>query len=131
MAEGGVYLGGGIAPKIALLSYITGQPQAVQIKGDPELAQRYLGYWNALKADVDAGKISKDDLFAHAEQLMRERMPASAAHKPAVLHLRDKLVTTLRRHHIVVPMKVERALAVEPGPGAQDHPVPVADDVLQ
>jgi pyruvate-ferredoxin/flavodoxin oxidoreductase len=37
----------------------------------------------ALLADVDAGKISKDDLFAHAEQLLRERMPAPAAHKPA------------------------------------------------
>jgi pyruvate-ferredoxin/flavodoxin oxidoreductase len=37
----------------------------------------------ALLADVDAGKISKDHLFAHAEQLLKERLPAPAAHKPA------------------------------------------------
>ncbi len=38
----------------------------------------------ALLADVDAGKISKDDLFAHAEELLKERLPAAAAaHKPA------------------------------------------------
>jgi hypothetical protein len=37
----------------------------------------------ALLADVDAGKVSKADLFAHAEQLLRERMPAPAGHKPA------------------------------------------------
>ena len=38
----------------------------------------------SLLADVDAGRISKDDLFARAEQLLKERMPAPAAvHKPA------------------------------------------------
>jgi pyruvate-ferredoxin/flavodoxin oxidoreductase len=37
----------------------------------------------ALLADVDAGKISKEDLFAHAELLMKERLPAAAAHKAA------------------------------------------------
>jgi pyruvate-ferredoxin/flavodoxin oxidoreductase len=37
----------------------------------------------SLLADVDAGKISKDDLFAHAERMLKERLPAPAAHKPA------------------------------------------------
>ena len=37
----------------------------------------------ALLADVDAGKISKEDLFAHAELMLKERMPAPAGHKPA------------------------------------------------
>ena len=39
----------------------------------------------ALLADVDAGKISKDDFFAHAELMLKERLVASpaAAHKPA------------------------------------------------
>jgi pyruvate-ferredoxin/flavodoxin oxidoreductase len=37
----------------------------------------------ALLSDVDAGKISKEHLFAHAEQLLKERLPAPAAHKPA------------------------------------------------
>jgi pyruvate-ferredoxin/flavodoxin oxidoreductase len=37
----------------------------------------------ALLADVDAGRISLPDLFAHAERMLKERMPAPAAHKPA------------------------------------------------
>ncbi|HEX7794545.1 MAG TPA: hypothetical protein VF456_09355, partial [Vicinamibacterales bacterium] len=37
----------------------------------------------ALLADVDAGRISKDDLFAHAEELLKTRIPAPAGHKPA------------------------------------------------
>jgi pyruvate-ferredoxin/flavodoxin oxidoreductase len=38
----------------------------------------------AVLADVDAGKISKDELFAHAEDLIKERTPKPApAHKPA------------------------------------------------
>ena len=38
----------------------------------------------AVLADVDAGRISKADLFARAEELMKERMPKPApAHKPA------------------------------------------------
>jgi hypothetical protein len=39
----------------------------------------------ALLADVDAGKISKDDFFAHAELMLKERLAANpaAAHKPA------------------------------------------------
>ena len=37
----------------------------------------------ALLADVDAGKISKEDFFAHAEMMLKERMPAPAGHKPA------------------------------------------------
>jgi pyruvate-ferredoxin/flavodoxin oxidoreductase len=36
----------------------------------------------AILADVDAGKISKDDLFARADQLMKERMPPPVGHKP-------------------------------------------------
>jgi pyruvate-ferredoxin/flavodoxin oxidoreductase len=34
----------------------------------------------AILADVDAGRISKDDLFAHAAQLMSARLPRPAAH---------------------------------------------------
>jgi pyruvate-ferredoxin/flavodoxin oxidoreductase len=35
-------------------------------------------------ADVDAGRIAKDELFARAEELMKERLPKPApAHKPA------------------------------------------------
>lgn len=37
----------------------------------------------SILADVDAGKISKEELFARAEELMKERMPGPAAHKPA------------------------------------------------
>jgi pyruvate-ferredoxin/flavodoxin oxidoreductase len=38
----------------------------------------------SILADVDAGKISKEDLFARAEELMRERIPASVpARTPA------------------------------------------------
>jgi pyruvate-ferredoxin/flavodoxin oxidoreductase len=37
----------------------------------------------ALLADVDAGRISLPDFFAHAERMLKERMPAPAAHKPA------------------------------------------------
>jgi pyruvate-ferredoxin/flavodoxin oxidoreductase len=38
----------------------------------------------ALLADVDGGKISKEDFFAHAELMLKERMPTpAAAHKPA------------------------------------------------
>jgi pyruvate-ferredoxin/flavodoxin oxidoreductase len=36
----------------------------------------------SLLADVDAGKVSKDDLFAHAEALLKARMPSPAAHAP-------------------------------------------------
>jgi hypothetical protein len=37
----------------------------------------------ALLADVDANKISKADLFAHAELMLKERIQAAAAQKPA------------------------------------------------
>src|SRR5204863_2035847 len=38
----------------------------------------------AVLADVDAGRISKADLFARAGELIKERMPKPApAHKPA------------------------------------------------
>jgi pyruvate-ferredoxin/flavodoxin oxidoreductase len=36
----------------------------------------------SLLADVDAGKVAKADLFAHAELLLKERIPAAQAHKP-------------------------------------------------
>jgi len=37
----------------------------------------------SILADVDAGKISREELFTRAEELMKERMPSAAAHKPA------------------------------------------------
>jgi pyruvate-ferredoxin/flavodoxin oxidoreductase len=37
----------------------------------------------ALLADVDSGKIAKEDFLAHADLMMKERLPAAAAHKPA------------------------------------------------
>ena len=37
----------------------------------------------SLLADVDAGKITKEELFANAEKLLKDRMPQPAAHKPA------------------------------------------------
>jgi pyruvate-ferredoxin/flavodoxin oxidoreductase len=38
----------------------------------------------ALLAEVDAGKVSKEEFFARAEQLLKERVPPPAAHKPEV-----------------------------------------------
>jgi pyruvate-ferredoxin/flavodoxin oxidoreductase len=35
----------------------------------------------AILAEVDAGKISKNDLFVHAEEMMRQRLPGSASVK--------------------------------------------------
>src|SRR4029434_1517252 len=37
----------------------------------------------SLLAEVDAGKISKEDFLAHADLMLKERLPAPAAHKPA------------------------------------------------
>jgi pyruvate-ferredoxin/flavodoxin oxidoreductase len=37
----------------------------------------------ALLADVDSGKISKEDFLAHADLMLKERLPAAAGHKPA------------------------------------------------
>jgi pyruvate-ferredoxin/flavodoxin oxidoreductase len=37
----------------------------------------------ALLADVDSGKITKEDFLAHADVMLKERLPAAAAHKPA------------------------------------------------
>jgi pyruvate-ferredoxin/flavodoxin oxidoreductase len=37
----------------------------------------------SILADVDAGKISKEELCARAEELMKERLPSAALHKPA------------------------------------------------
>src|SRR5438094_4060320 len=37
----------------------------------------------SILADVDAGKISKEEFFTNAEKLLKDRMPQPAAHKPA------------------------------------------------
>jgi pyruvate-ferredoxin/flavodoxin oxidoreductase len=37
----------------------------------------------ALLAEVDAGRVSKDELVAHGEELLKGRMGAAGAHKPA------------------------------------------------
>ncbi len=37
----------------------------------------------SLLADVDAGKISKEDFLAHADLMLKERLAAAASHKPA------------------------------------------------
>jgi pyruvate-ferredoxin/flavodoxin oxidoreductase len=36
----------------------------------------------SILADVDAGKISREDFFARAEELMKERMPSAPEHAP-------------------------------------------------
>jgi pyruvate-ferredoxin/flavodoxin oxidoreductase len=36
----------------------------------------------ALLADVDSGRISKEDFLAHADLMLKERLPAATAHKP-------------------------------------------------
>jgi pyruvate-ferredoxin/flavodoxin oxidoreductase len=45
-------------------------------------------------ADVDAGKISKEELFARGEQLVKERLPSPAVHKPAEPRPRPAMPTT-------------------------------------
>ena len=41
---------------------------------------------SAILAEVDAGKISKEEFFAHAEELLKARIPRpAAAHKPTEL----------------------------------------------
>jgi pyruvate-ferredoxin/flavodoxin oxidoreductase len=35
-----------------------------------------------LLADVDSGKISLEDFFAHADLMLKERLPTAASHKP-------------------------------------------------
>ena len=37
----------------------------------------------SILADVDAGKISKEELFARAEELMKERLGKPVTHAPA------------------------------------------------
>jgi pyruvate-ferredoxin/flavodoxin oxidoreductase len=37
----------------------------------------------ALLADVDSGKIAKEDFLAHADLMLKERLPVGAGHKPA------------------------------------------------
>jgi pyruvate-ferredoxin/flavodoxin oxidoreductase len=55
----------------------------------------------ALLAEVDAGRISKGDFFAHAERLLKERM-APASHSPAP--------ATPRQAATVPPPAIERSL---------------------
>jgi hypothetical protein len=40
----------------------------------------------SILADVDAGKISREDFFARAEELLKERLNASAAEAPRPAH---------------------------------------------
>jgi hypothetical protein len=37
----------------------------------------------SLLADVDSGKISKEDFLAHADLMLKERLQAAATHRPA------------------------------------------------
>jgi hypothetical protein len=37
----------------------------------------------SLLADVDSGRIPMEDFLAHADLMLKERLPASASHKPA------------------------------------------------
>jgi hypothetical protein len=37
----------------------------------------------ALLTDVDSGKISNEDFLAHADLMLKERLPAAGGHKPA------------------------------------------------
>jgi hypothetical protein len=37
----------------------------------------------ALLAEVDSGKIAMEDFLAHADLMLKERLQAAAAHKPA------------------------------------------------
>src|SRR5262249_40203625 len=46
------------------------------------VANRETRAQRALLADVDAGRMSKEDFFKHAEQLLRSRIAGPAAHKP-------------------------------------------------
>jgi pyruvate-ferredoxin/flavodoxin oxidoreductase len=46
----------------------------------------------ALLADVDANKVSKEDLFAHAELMLKERIQAAAAHKAAATPIHPGIV---------------------------------------
>jgi pyruvate-ferredoxin/flavodoxin oxidoreductase len=47
------------------------------------IANREYQAQRSLLADVDAGRISVEALFANAEALLKERMPPPASHKPA------------------------------------------------
>ena len=49
----------------------------------------------SLLADVDAGKIAREEFFARAEELLKERMPKpAAAHKPAEARPSPAVATT-------------------------------------
>jgi hypothetical protein len=65
----------------------------------------------AVLADVDAGRISRADLFAGAEQLIKDRMPKPVLpHKPA--EAKPAVGTP------VVPPPRPPAAAAQPGDGA-------------
>ena len=48
----------------------------------------------SLLADVDAGKISKEELFARGEQLLNERLQATGSGKPNELKPRPALAAS-------------------------------------
>ena len=48
----------------------------------------------AILAEVDAGKISKEEFFARAEEMLKERLQGSAAPKPAAPKPVPVLATT-------------------------------------
>jgi pyruvate-ferredoxin/flavodoxin oxidoreductase len=56
-----------------------------------------------LLADVDAGRVAKEDFFAHADRMLKERMPAPAAHKPA--DVRPKPAVAVAPTLVPVPPK--------------------------
>jgi pyruvate-ferredoxin/flavodoxin oxidoreductase len=66
----------------------------------------------SLLADVDAGKISREAFFARAEQLLKERMPAPAVHKPAEAKPRPPLPVPPPAPLAVDPKSDESPLAM-------------------
>jgi pyruvate-ferredoxin/flavodoxin oxidoreductase len=65
----------------------------------------------SILADVDAGRITQEELFARAEDLMKERLPKpAAAHKPA----------EPRPAAAAPPAAVARAVAAVPPPASPD-----------
>jgi pyruvate-ferredoxin/flavodoxin oxidoreductase len=66
----------------------------------------------SLLADVDAGRISKEDFFARAEQLLKERIPAAAAHKPVEPPRPRPVATPVPPPSIVEPKPTGPTVAV-------------------
>jgi hypothetical protein len=57
----------------------------------------------SILADVDAGKLSKEEFFARADQLLKERMPGAPAHKPAEPRPRPAAAGPAAQPHTVPP----------------------------